>query len=95
MKVFIVIFFQHVSREMERQRYLEWEKQRILDLENHHRKELEYVTGMRDRSKKLNTDYQSLVNNLKHFSRFILSPKSRKFSEFSERQSSRTIPANW
>lgn len=48
---------------MERQRYLEWEKQRIQDLENHHKKELEYVTAMRERSKKLNADYQSLVNS--------------------------------
>lgn len=49
-------------REMERQRYLEWEKQRISDLENHYKKELESVTSMRERVKKLNTEFQSLVN---------------------------------
>lgn len=47
---------------MERQRYLEWEKQRIQDLENHHQKELEFITSLRERYARLNSEYQSLVN---------------------------------
>lgn len=46
---------------MERQRHLEWEKQRIQDLQAHLQRELESVTGIRERSTALDTEYQTLV----------------------------------
>lgn len=50
-----------ISREMERQRHLEWEKQRIQDLQAHLQKELDSVIGIRERSIALDTEYQTLV----------------------------------
>lgn len=48
-------------REMERQRYLEWEKQRIQDLKIRLKNETEIVTVMREKDATLNTEYQALV----------------------------------
>lgn len=46
---------------MERQRHLEWEKQRIQDLQIHLNKELDIVSIMRNKNETLNTEYQTLV----------------------------------
>ncbi|KAK7601140.1 hypothetical protein V9T40_008581 [Parthenolecanium corni] len=53
------------SPEMERQRHLEWEKQRIQDLQAHLQKELDSVIGIRERSIALDTEYQTLVKGKK------------------------------
>lgn len=52
---------------MERQRHLEWEKQRIQDLETRLNKELEYVTSIRIKNTSLNNEYQSLVCSVVFF----------------------------
>ncbi len=49
---------------MERQRHLEWEKQRIHDLRTHLKKELDYVTLVREKTEKLDGEYQILVCTL-------------------------------
>jgi hypothetical protein len=51
-------------REMERQRYQEWEKQRIQDLKIRLKNETELVTTMRERDNTLNTEYQALVRTV-------------------------------